>query len=122
MSELQNNQGPQGRIDLPLPRQEEAARLQGPIVLDADDLAASQPWSEPPGDADSVVHRALGQRRIGLLGWGLAGVGLLSVVELGLFVWHTLADVAYSRARVHGAANAEAAPGHPEPSARVGAG
>lgn len=92
MSELQNNQGPQGRIDLPLPRQEEAARLQGPIVLDADDLAASQPWSEPPGDADSVVHRALGQRRIGLLGWGLAGVGLLSVVELGLFVWHSLAD------------------------------
>ncbi len=92
MSEPQGYQGPQGRIDLPLPPQDEVVGLQGPIVLDADDLAASRPWSEPSGDADGVVQRALGRRRIGLLGWGLAGVGLLSGVELGLFVWHALAD------------------------------
>lgn len=92
MSDLQNNPSPQGRIDLPLPSQEETDRLQGPIVLDAADLAASQPWSEPSSDADGVVHRALGQRRLGLVGWGLAGVGLLSGVELGLFVWHSFAD------------------------------
>ena len=92
MSDLQNNPSPQGRIDLPLPSQEETDSLQGPIVLDAADLAASQPWSEPSSDADGVVHRALGQRRLGLVGWGLAGVGLLSGVELGLFVWHSFAD------------------------------
>lgn len=84
-----------GRIDLPLPPSEAERPLQGAIELDEAALAASQSCPEPedgPEVSADLVRRALGGRRLGLLAWGLGGVALLSLLELGAFVWRTLAD------------------------------
>ena len=84
-----------GRIDLPLPQPEAGQPLLGAIELDEAALAASQPCPEPADGPDlsaDLVRQALGARRSGLLAWGLGGVALLSLLELGAFVWRTLAD------------------------------
>ena len=84
-----------GRIDLPLPQPEAGQPLLGAIELDEAALAASQPCPEPADGPDlsaDLVRQALGARRPGLLAWGLGGVALLSLLELGAFVWRTLAD------------------------------
>ena len=84
-----------GRIDLPLPQPEAGQPLLGAIELDEATLAASQPYPEPADGPDlsaDLVRQALGARRPGLLAWGLGGVALLSLLELGAFVWRTLAD------------------------------
>lgn len=84
-----------GRIDLPLPQPEADQPLQGAIELDEATLANSQPFPETADELDlsaDPVRQALGERRLGLLAWGLGGVALLSLLELGAFVWRTLAD------------------------------
>lgn len=83
----------QGRVDLPLPVEEPALPHQGAILLSESELAHSQPYEDPLASAaEDLVPRALQRRRFGALGWGLAGVASLSVVQLGSFVWQSFQD------------------------------
>ncbi|MBP8772848.1 MAG: TIGR01620 family protein [Aeromonadaceae bacterium] len=93
MSTTEEQPQPQGRVDLPLPAEEPALPHQGAIRLSESELAHSQPYQDPLASAaDDLVPRALQRRRFGALGWGLAGVASLSVVQLGSFVWQSFQD------------------------------
>jgi putative membrane protein len=81
----------QGRIDVPLPPDATAQPHQGAIFLSEQELLNSQPLLDANA-ADRLVPQALRRRPMGFLGWGLSGVALLSMLQLGWFVWQSMQE------------------------------
>lgn len=93
MSSYPEHQGLQGRIDLPLPKQESLPLPQGAIRLTEADLEASQPYEENAASAGhDPVPQALQRRPFGALGWGISAVAALSLIQLVMFVWQSFQD------------------------------